>query len=71
MKKLNEITQGKIVEIIDFADNASKCSSARFGLTKGQIVCCKAKIGPVIISKNHQKIAIGEQLSKKIMVKEV
>jgi len=71
MKKLNEVQNGKFVEIIDFADNASKCSSARYGLSKGQTICCKAKIGPVIITKNQQKIAIGEQLSKKIIVKEV
>ncbi|MFA6989339.1 MAG: FeoA family protein [Candidatus Gastranaerophilaceae bacterium] len=71
MKKLNEITKGTTVEILDFADNLSKCSSARFGLAIGQIVCCKAKIGPVIISKNQQTIAIGEKLSKKIFVKEV
>jgi len=71
MKNLNEIPKGKTVEILDFADNISKCSSARFGLSVGQIIYCKAKIGPVIISKNQQTIAIGQNLSKKIFVKEV
>lgn len=71
MKKLFEIPKGTTVEIVDFADNGTKCSSARFGLAVGQIIYCKAKIGPVIISKNQQTIAIGEKLSKKIFVKEV
>jgi len=71
MKKLNEIAKGKTVEILDFADSSSKCSSARFGLAIGQIISCKAKIGPVVISKNHQIIAIGQALSEKIFVKEV
>lgn len=71
MKKLSEIAKGKTVEILDFADNVTKCTSARFGLASGQIVCCKSKIGPVIIRKNQQTIAIGEKLSRKIFVKEV
>lgn len=71
MKKLNEIAKGKTVEIIDFADIVSKCSMARFGLAVGQVVYCKAKIGPIIISNNQQTIAIGEKLSRKIFVKEV
>lgn len=71
MKKLHEVKKGANVEIIDFEDNASKCATARYGLAVGQVVCCKAKIGPVVVCKNHQKIAIGEKLSKKIIVKEV
>jgi Fe2+ transport system protein FeoA len=71
MKKLNEIEKGKTVEIINFADINSKFSSARFGLTEGQVIRCKAKIGSIIIQKDQQTIAIGKDLSKKIMVKEV
>lgn len=71
MKKLNEVTKGKTVEILEFADNFSRYISARFGLAEGQIICCKAKIGSVIIGKNQQTIAIGENLSKKIYVKEI
>jgi Fe2+ transport system protein FeoA len=71
MKKLCEILKGTTVEIVDFADNNTKCSSARFGLAIGQIIYCKAKIGPIIVSKNQQTIAIGEKLSQRIFVKEV
>jgi len=69
--KLSDVSKGKMVEIVDFDDNLSKCYSARFGLAAGQIVRCKAKIGPVIVSKNQQTIAIGRDLSRKITVKEI
>jgi len=71
MKKLSEISRGKMAEIIDFADNATKCSIARLGLAQGHVVTCIAKMGPVIIGKDHQTIAIGKNLSNKIIIKEV
>ena len=37
MKKLNKITKGETVEILNFADHYSKCSSGRLGLAIGQI----------------------------------
>ena len=71
MKKLCDISKGKFVEIIDFVDNITKCASARFGLATGQVVLCKAKVGPVVISKNQQIIAIGRNMSEKILVREI
>jgi hypothetical protein len=71
MKKLCDISKGKTIEIMDFTDNATKCHLARFGLAIGQIISCKSTIGPVIVGKNQQTIAIGRNLSNKILVKEV
>jgi len=71
MKRLYELVNGEEAEIIDFEDNLSKCHSARFGLAVGEIIKCRAKLGPVVISKNQQVIAIGQNLSKKIYVKNV
>ncbi len=71
MKKLHELGKGKSAEIINFTDNSTQCHSARFGLCKGQIIKCLANVGPIIISKNQQTIAIGRNLSKKIEIKEI
>lgn len=69
MKKLNEVKIGQQVEIVDFLDQTIKCLSTRLGIEKGQLVTCIAKLGAVIIRKNQQEIAIGENLCKQIFIR--
>jgi len=69
MRKLSEIKIGQKVEIIEFLDTSIKCFSARFGIEIGQIITCIAKPGAIVIKKNHQEIAIGNNLCKQIQVK--
>ncbi len=71
MKKLHELGKGKSAQIVGFADNPTKCHSTRFGLCEGQIIKCLANIGPVIVGKNQQTIAVGKNLSKNIEIKQV
>lgn len=71
MKTLNDLNKGQSAEIIDFVDNSSKSASVRFGLGVGQIIKCKTKFGPMVITKNQQNIAVGHNLCKKIFIKEI
>ena len=71
IKTLNEAKKGQMLEITKFADNPTKCNSARFGIAEGQIIKCVDKMGPVIISKNQQILALGRNLSKKIQIREL
>ena len=68
MVSLQELKIGQNAEILNFNDSEIKFNSARFGLDVGGIVKCIAKPGPVVIEKNNQVIAIGKNLSKKILV---
>lgn len=70
-KILTQAMPGEIFEIIDFADISTKCQATRFGLSLGEIVKCLANIGPVIVGRNKQEVAIGKKLADKIFVKEV
>lgn len=67
MISLNDINVGQIARIIDAPDDI-KSLFAKFGIGIGQIVTCIAKLGPIVIQKNNQEIAIGKNLSKKIQV---
>lgn len=71
MKKLCDMKKGETAEITGFSDNLTKCHSARFGICEGELIKCLANSVPVIIGKNHQTIAIGRKMSRKIEVKEV
>lgn len=72
MLNLSEIEIGQKAEITEFCDPEIKCYSIRFGIEPGQVVKCIARPGgPVVIQRNNQQIAIGENLSEKIMVKVV
>lgn len=71
LKTLNDLKKGQKAEIIEFTNSEIRLNSARIGMEVGQIIKCIANIGPVVIRKNQQQIAIGESLSRKILVKEV
>ena len=71
IKTLFELEKGREAEIIEFTNSEIRLNSARIGIEVGQIIKCIAKLGPVIIKKNRQHIAIGEVLSREILVKEV
>lgn len=67
-KTLTQAKKGEACKIIDFADSATKCQTMRFGLCSGEVVRCIAKAGPVIIGKNQQTLAIGNNLARKIYI---
>lgn len=70
-KTLRDLKKGQKAEIIEFTDNEIRLNSARIGIEVGNIIKCVANIGPVVIRKNQQQIAIGEVLSQAILVREV
>lgn len=70
-KSLTEIKKGEKCEIVKFNDEYTKFQLMRLGLAVGQIIQCLAKIGPVIISKNQQRLAIGHNLAEKIIIRVV
>ncbi len=70
-KKLTEAGKGEEYEIVDFGDDTTKLLMMRWGLAVGQVIKCLARLGPVIIAKNRQKLAIGRNLANKIIVRAV
>lgn len=67
-KTLAEIKNGETVIITDCLDIATKCMVMRFGLAVGETVKCITKVGPIILGKNKQTIAIGKNLACKIFI---
>ncbi len=68
MKTLAELKKGDTCKIADFADNYTRCQTMRFGLFTGEEVKCIEKVGPIIIGKKQQRMAVGNSLAKKIYV---
>ncbi|MCL6590042.1 MAG: ferrous iron transport protein A [Firmicutes bacterium] len=72
-KTLDQVKQGAHCTIKNIPANEIKAQTIRLGLTAGKKVLCQAVIpaGPVVIKINHQEIAIGRNLAKRIEVEEV
>jgi len=68
MVSLCDLKIGQEAEIAQFQDSSIKCNSQRFGLFEGGKITCIAKPGPVIVKISKQVVAIGRNLSKKILV---
>lgn len=68
-RTLAHANKGESCIIIDFADESTKCQTMRFGLSKGETIKCLEKVGPIIVGKSYQKLAIGKNLASKIYVK--
>jgi Fe2+ transport system protein FeoA len=67
-KTLAEARSGEVIAIAGCLDTPTKCMLMRFGLAVGEVIKCIAKIGPVIVGKDRQTIAIGKNLAEKIFV---
>lgn len=67
-KTLAEAKNGEDFQIIDCLDMPTKCLIMRFGLAIGETAKCIAKVGPIIVGKNKQNIAIGRNLAGKIFI---
>lgn len=67
-KTLAEAKKGDILKITGCIDLCTSSQIMRFGLAEGEIIKCIAKVGPVIVGKNRQRIAIGRKLADKIFI---
>ncbi|MBE3585775.1 MULTISPECIES: FeoA family protein [Desulfofundulus] len=67
---LDRIKRGQRCRILSLPSESIRAQALRFGIAEGEIVTCSEVIpgGPVIISKNHQEIAIGRGLARQIEV---
>ncbi len=67
---LDKCRRGQVVKIALIADSDIRAQAIRFGIAEGEIVECEEIIpaGPVVVRKNHQEIAIGRGLARKIKV---
>lgn len=70
---LEQVKEGEVYRILKLPKQEIRSQAIRFGLWEGAIIKCKGVIpkGPVIIGRNHQEIAIGRGLAKKIEIEPV
>lgn len=71
MGNLSKIKKGEKASIVGFSSNPVMCNMSRLGILKGDIITCVAKLGPIIITKNQLKLAIGKHLAKEIYIEQV
>lgn len=71
--RLSDVEPGTEVEICELPSGAIKTHFVRLGITEGVKVRCAHKLpgGTVVISKQHQEIAIGSDIAKKILIKKI
>lgn len=68
MVKLNKIKTGQKAKICGFECKDTEMRSCIFGIECNQEITCIARSGAIVIRKNSQEIAIGENLSNKIYI---
>lgn len=70
---LDRIKSGQVVRIISLPDDMIRAQAMRFGIPEGTLVTCREVIpmGPVVIARNRQEIAIGRKLARLIAVEPV
>ena len=68
--KLTEAKKNTSVKINAIEDEKLNTDALRFGIEIGQIIKIVEKVfgGPVIIQRDEQQIAIGQELAQKIEV---
>ncbi|MEW6726514.1 FeoA family protein [Desulforudis sp. 1088] len=68
--KLDRAKKGSVLRILSIPDPLLRAQAIRFGISEGESVTCAEVIpsGPIIISKNHQEIALGRELAREIEV---
>ena len=70
---LDRVKRGQVVRIISLPDEMIRAQATRFGIPEGTLVTCREVIpmGPVVIARNRQEIAIGRSLARRINVEQV
>ncbi|HBT20804.1 MAG TPA: ferrous iron transport protein A [Peptococcaceae bacterium] len=67
---LDKAKKGQILKILNIPDAKIRAQAIRFGISEGEMVTCSEVIplGPIIIRKNNQEIALGRNLARQITV---
>lgn len=67
---LAEVKKNQQFKILSIPNEIIRAQTIRFGINSGSIVSCDEVIpaGPVILRKNKQEIAVGNNLAKEITV---
>ncbi|MGI9952542.1 ferrous iron transport protein A [Moorellaceae bacterium AZ2] len=70
---LDQAKKGQLYRLIRLPGKEIRSQAIRFGLWEGAVVTCKEVIpeGPVIVGRNHQEIAIGRGLARRIQIEPV
>jgi len=65
--KLSDAKPGMELEVYKLPDDSVKAHFVRLGVTEGVKIKCAYKLpgGTVVISKQHQEIAVGSEIAKK------
>lgn len=68
---LDQVKPGEEVVIEEIPDHMAKTQFIRFGIGEGSTAVCHGKIpmGPIVVRKNRQEIAIGRELARRIRVR--
>ncbi len=69
--RLDQAKKGSEIEIVSVPDKESRSHLLRLGIAEGTRVHCHEKLpmGPVILRRRRQEIAIGRELARTIIVK--
>ena len=70
---LDKAQRGASIEIVTIEDALVRVQAIRLGLCEGVRLKCIEKLpaGPVILQRKMQQIAIGRQLARSIIIREV
>lgn len=67
---LDQAKKGSELTIVSIPDDASRSQLIRLGISEGTNVICHEKLpmGPVILRRRRQEIAVGRKLARSIEV---
>jgi Fe2+ transport system protein FeoA len=67
---LDQVKKGSQVRIVTIGDGISRAHLLRLGISEGATVICQEKLpmGPVILRRKRQEVAVGRKLAKEIEV---
>ena len=70
---LDKAQRGASIEIVTIEDALVRVQAIRLGICEGVRLKCIEKLpaGPVILQRKMQQIAIGRQLARSIIIREV
>jgi Fe2+ transport system protein FeoA len=67
---LDEARKGQVIKITSIPDELIRVQALRLGISEGVVITCRevVPLGPVVVSRNKQEIAIGRNLARTIIV---
>lgn len=70
---LEKANKGQLVKVISIPNDTVRAQAIRFGIAEGERVICQEVIplGPIILQKNKQEIAVGRKLAELIEVEPI